>query len=165
MLSTNLREVSQCLEKAPTRTFPYWERLLLRPLNLLGSSLVAPAMFHLVPPSCVSSPASVFPVHLAGRTCAAPLVTRRHGCCSAGAASCTTYASALWPAPGTRRASMHRWDRHNTRYLDICLHVNIINVGKTQNQKLWQITLRWWLRRNVFQSKHWFKYLYVYFIN
>ena len=144
MLSTNLREVSQCLEKAPTRTFPYWERLLLRPLNLLGGSLtalvvvsplVAPAMFHLVPPSCVSSPASVFPVHLAGRTCAAPLVTRRHGCCSAGAASCTTSASALWPAPGTRRAaswpttpasSMHRWDRHNTRHLQTFVFLSTI---------------------------------------
>ena len=32
----------------------------------------------------------------------------------------------------------------------IWLLVNIINGWKTQNQKQWQITLRWWLRRNVF---------------
>ena len=184
MLSTNLREVSQCLEKAPTRTFPYWERLLLRPLNLLGGSLtalvvvsplVAPAMFHLVPPSCVSSPASQYqyfqftwlagpvpPPSWPGGMAAAVLVLHP---AQPLHLPCDQHPGLGEPPADLPHQHAPLGQTQHPVLTDICLLVNIINVVKTQNQKLWQITLRWWLRRNVFQSKHWFKYLYVYFLN
>ena len=121
MLSTNLREVSQCLEKAPTRTFS----LLRAPTSPAtesyrrfvdssssgesagdpGNVPHRPTQLRVHCPAqhpsiSISNPLGCIPWPVPP-----PLVTKSHGCCSAAAASCTTSASSLWPAPGTRRAA------------------------------------------------------------
>ena len=152
MLSTNLREVSQCLEKAPTRTFS----VLRAPTSPAtessrrfvdssssGESAGDPGN---VPPRptqlCVqlSSPASQYQhfqsTWLHTITCAAPSWPGG----MAAAASCTT--SALWPAPGTRRAAS--WpttpactDRTDTTpgtysHLSFCQHNTCMEDSKSK---------------------------------
>ena len=173
MLSTNLREVSQCLEKAPTRTFS----LLRAPTSPATES------YRRFVDSSSSGESAGGPGNVPPR----PTQLRVHCPAQHPSISISNPLGCIpWPVPppswprvmaaavlllhpaqplhlhcdqhpglGEPPADLpHQHAPLGQTQLPVLtviwLLVNIINGWKTQNQKQWQITLRWWLRRNVF---------------